>query len=166
MESAKRSSWKTKTCFTLLRRLSLPRPLSWHSIRSCGVLMCREMINDVPHPLYSPDPATCDFTLFPKMKLNPKDCCFDSVDKSQTYCNRRRNGRPWRKGLPLCFCGMKDVLGQVLNGTATKNKPVVFKRINLRTFWYHTQFVGLNFLLHVFLFNARTSTQQRSVEYN
>jgi hypothetical protein len=42
----------------------------------------------IPHPLYSPDLAPCDFFLFPKMKLKLKGCQFDTIEeilaKSQT----------------------------------------------------------------------------------
>jgi hypothetical protein len=35
----------------------------------------------VPHPLYSPDLAPCDFFLYPKMKLWLKGCSFDTTEK-------------------------------------------------------------------------------------
>jgi len=38
----------------------------------------------IPHPPYSPDLATCDFFLFPKMKLKLKGRHFDSIEEIQT----------------------------------------------------------------------------------
>jgi hypothetical protein len=38
----------------------------------------------IPHPPYSPDPASCDFFLFPKMKLKLKGQRFDSIEEIQT----------------------------------------------------------------------------------
>jgi hypothetical protein len=37
----------------------------------------------VPHPDYSPDLASCDFYLFPKMKLNFKGWRFVSIEEIQ-----------------------------------------------------------------------------------
>jgi hypothetical protein len=34
----------------------------------------------IPHPLYSPDLAPCDFFLFPKMKLKLKGRRFDTIE--------------------------------------------------------------------------------------
>jgi hypothetical protein len=38
----------------------------------------------IPHPPYSPDLVTCDFSLFPKMKLKVKRRRFDSIEEIQT----------------------------------------------------------------------------------
>jgi hypothetical protein len=35
----------------------------------------------IPHPSYSPDLATCDFFLFPKMKLRLKGHHFDTTEE-------------------------------------------------------------------------------------
>jgi hypothetical protein len=58
-----------------------------------------------PHPPYFPDLATCDFFLFPKMKLKVKGRRFDTTEEIQaesqrvfdsligkTYKNRSKNG--------------------------------------------------------------------------
>ena len=37
-------------------------------------------INTVPHPLYSPDLAPCDFCLFPKLKENIRGCCYETIE--------------------------------------------------------------------------------------
>ena len=37
----------------------------------------------IPHPPYLQDPATCDFFLFPKMKLKLKMRCYDSTKQIQ-----------------------------------------------------------------------------------
>jgi hypothetical protein len=37
----------------------------------------------IPHPPYSPNLATCDFFLFPKMKLKLKGSWFDTTEKIQ-----------------------------------------------------------------------------------
>jgi hypothetical protein len=37
----------------------------------------------IPHPLYSPDLASCDFFLFPKMKLKLKGRQFDTNEEIQ-----------------------------------------------------------------------------------
>ena len=34
-------------------------------------------IKTVPHPLYSPDLAPCDFWLFPKLR----GCCFETIEE-------------------------------------------------------------------------------------
>jgi hypothetical protein len=38
---------------------------------------------DIPHPLYSPDLAPCNFFLFPKMKLKLKGRQFDTIEEIQ-----------------------------------------------------------------------------------
>jgi hypothetical protein len=42
----------------------------------------------IPHPLYSPDLAPCDFFLFPKMKLKLKGHRFDKVEEIQAESQR------------------------------------------------------------------------------
>lgn len=41
---------------------------------------------DVPHPLYSPDIALCNFVLFPKLKLKLKRHCFDIIQEIKKEC--------------------------------------------------------------------------------
>jgi hypothetical protein len=38
----------------------------------------------IPHPPYSLDLATCEFFLFPKMKLKLKGRCYDGIEEIQT----------------------------------------------------------------------------------
>jgi len=42
----------------------------------------------IPHPLYSPDLAPCDFFLFPKMELKLKGCRFDTTEAIQAESQR------------------------------------------------------------------------------
>ena len=42
--------------------------------------LAKNKIAVIPHPLYSPDLAPCDFFLFPKMKLKLKGCRFDTIE--------------------------------------------------------------------------------------
>jgi hypothetical protein len=42
----------------------------------------------IPHPLYSPDLAPCDFYLFPKRKLKLKGRRFDTTDEIQAESQR------------------------------------------------------------------------------
>jgi predicted acetyltransferase len=42
----------------------------------------------MPHPPYSPDLATCDFFLFPKMKLKLKGRRFDITEEIQAESQR------------------------------------------------------------------------------
>jgi hypothetical protein len=44
----------------------------------------------IPHPLYSPDLASCDFFLFPKMKLKLKGRRFDTIKEIQAESQRVR----------------------------------------------------------------------------
>jgi hypothetical protein len=37
----------------------------------------------IPHPTYSPDLASCDFFLFPKIKFRLKGCRFDTIEEIQ-----------------------------------------------------------------------------------
>jgi hypothetical protein len=66
------------------------KELSMHSVTATFVLriltadqkqqcidVCTELSHKmavIPHPLYSPDLAPCDFFLFPKLKLKLKGC--------------------------------------------------------------------------------------------
>jgi hypothetical protein len=42
----------------------------------------------IPHPLYSPDLAPCDFFLFPKMKLKLKGRRFVTIEEIQAKSQR------------------------------------------------------------------------------
>jgi hypothetical protein len=53
----------------------------------------------IPHPLYSPSLAPCDFLLFPKMKLKFKGCWLDTTEKIQAKLQRMLDTLD-RLGLP------------------------------------------------------------------
>ena len=38
-------------------------------------------IKTVPHPPYSPDLASCDFWLFPKLKEKLRGCCYETIEE-------------------------------------------------------------------------------------
>jgi hypothetical protein len=38
----------------------------------------------IPHPPYLPDLASCDFFLFPQLKIKLKDCHFDTIEVTET----------------------------------------------------------------------------------
>ena len=38
-------------------------------------------IKTVPHPPCSPDLATCDFWLFPKLEENLRGCCYETIEE-------------------------------------------------------------------------------------
>jgi len=42
----------------------------------------------IPHPLYSPDLAPCEFFLFSKMKLKLKGRRFDTIEETHTESQR------------------------------------------------------------------------------
>jgi hypothetical protein len=68
-------------CFTMTTpRLTLPSSPSsfWR----------KNKIAVIPHPPYSPDLATCDIFLFPKMNLKLKERQFDSIEEIQTESQR------------------------------------------------------------------------------
>jgi hypothetical protein len=57
----------------------------------------RNKIAIISHPPYSPDLATCDFFLFPKMKLKMKGRRFVTVEKVQT---ESQSAWHWQKRSP------------------------------------------------------------------
>jgi len=59
--------------------------------------LARNSLSVIPHPLYSPNLAPCDFLLFPKMKLKLKGRQFDTIEiqaKSQRMLDTDRKGLP------------------------------------------------------------------------
>jgi len=50
--------------------------------------LAKNKIAVIPHPPYSPDSASCDFFLFPKMKLKLKGRRFDTVEEIQAESQR------------------------------------------------------------------------------
>jgi hypothetical protein len=65
----------------------------------------------IPHPLYSPDLAPCDFLLFPKMKLKLKGRQFDTIEEIQAELQSASHTD--RKGLPGSIPKMEDMVGLV-----------------------------------------------------
>jgi histone-lysine N-methyltransferase SETMAR len=50
----------------------------------------------LPHPPYAPDLAPCDFFLFPRMKLQLKECCFRDVFQNFGLSGASSSGRNTR----------------------------------------------------------------------
>jgi len=50
--------------------------------------LAKNKIAVIPHPLYSPDLALCDFFLFPKMKLKLKGRWFNTIEEIQAKSQR------------------------------------------------------------------------------
>ena len=50
----------------------------------------QDVIHTLPHPLYSPDLATRDFFLFPKLKTDLKGYHFGTAENVQTAASSRR----------------------------------------------------------------------------
>jgi hypothetical protein len=65
----------------------------------------------IPHPLYSPDLAPCDFFLFPKMKLKLKRRLFHTIDEIQAEQQRVLDTD--RKGLPGSVPNTEEMVGPV-----------------------------------------------------
>ena len=53
--------------------------------------LAKNKIAVIPHPLYSPDLAPCDFFLFPKMKLKLKGRRFDTITEIQAKTQKVLN---------------------------------------------------------------------------
>jgi hypothetical protein len=65
----------------------------------------------IPHPLYSPDMALCDFFLFPEMKLKLKGRRFDTIQKIEAQSPRMLDTD--RKGLPESVPKMDEAVEPV-----------------------------------------------------
>jgi len=66
----------------------VPRLLSVDNVPAHAALLTRRFFTDnnmtvVPHPPYSPDPAPCNFFLFPKLKMKLKGRRFRTVEEIQ-----------------------------------------------------------------------------------
>jgi hypothetical protein len=63
----------------------------------------------IPHPLYSPDMAPCDFFQFPKMKSKLKGCWFDTDEEKQTVLDTLTENdfqeafQKWRRRWDQCL---------------------------------------------------------------
>jgi len=53
--------------------------------------LAQNNITTLPHPLYSPDLAPCDFFLFPKLKTHLKGYHFGTVENVQAAATRALN---------------------------------------------------------------------------
>jgi len=56
----------------------------------------------IPHPLYSPDLAPCDFFLFPKLKLRMKGRRFDTIEENEDESQRVLDTIP-KRDFQGCF---------------------------------------------------------------
>jgi len=65
----------------------------------------------IPHPPYSPDLASCDFFLFPKMKLKLKGLWLGTIEEIQAESQRVLDTD--RKGLPGSIPEMEETVGPV-----------------------------------------------------
>ena len=61
----------------------------------------------IPHPPYSPDLATCNVFLFPKMKMMPKGWRFDSTEEIQTESQDVMKTLTWND-FQQCFWSCKS----------------------------------------------------------
>jgi hypothetical protein len=61
----------------------------------------------IPHPPYSPDLVTCDFSQFPKMKLKLKRRRFDSIEEIQTESQNAMKTLT-RNNFQKCFLSCKS----------------------------------------------------------
>jgi len=52
-----------------------------HMVISVNEFLAKKGIPVVPHPPYSPDLGSCDFVLFPKLKVYLKGRHFETVKK-------------------------------------------------------------------------------------
>ena len=52
-----------------------------HTALSVQQFLAKNNMTVIPHPPYSPDPAPCNFFLFPHTKCQMKGKCFDDVSK-------------------------------------------------------------------------------------
>jgi hypothetical protein len=68
----------------------------------------------IPHQPYTPDLATCDFFLFPKMKLKLKGHRFVTIEYTQAKSQRVLD--TLTKGLPGSIPKVEEMIGQVSGG--------------------------------------------------
>jgi len=62
-----------------------------HTSIAVRELLAQNNITMLPHPLYSPDLAPCDFFLFPKFKTHLKGHHFGTVENVQAAATRALN---------------------------------------------------------------------------
>jgi hypothetical protein len=65
----------------------------------------------IPHPLYAHGLASCDFFLYPQMKLKLKGHRFDTIEEIQAESQRVLNTDT--KGLPVSVPKMEETVGPV-----------------------------------------------------
>jgi Transposase. len=101
----------------------------------------------IPHPPYSPDLATCDFFLFPKMNLKLKGWLFTALKRSRMNC--RMYWRHWHKITSSSACDNVNPAGIALSmqkGTTLNGKEV--NRDFSKWLSYFREILG-NFGLHL-----------------
>ena len=64
-------------------------------------------IKTVLQPPYSPDPAPCDFWLFPKLKEKLGGCRYETTERDESYGHAHTRELPW--GLPEVVGVVKQV---------------------------------------------------------
>jgi hypothetical protein len=74
--------------------------------------LAKNKMHVIPHPLYSPELAPCDFFLFPNTKLKMKGRRFDSTDEIQAESQRVLDTLD-RTGLPGSVPKMEETVGLV-----------------------------------------------------
>jgi hypothetical protein len=62
----------------------------------------------VPHPSYSPDLASCDFALFPKLKMKLREQCLERVSDIQRNHKRYSTALKKMTSTVLLKCGKND----------------------------------------------------------
>jgi hypothetical protein len=67
----------------------------------------------IPHPPYSPDLISCDFFLFPKVKLKLKGRRFDTTEKIQAESHTLTGSVPTKQETvgPVSTCGRELLRG-------------------------------------------------------
>jgi hypothetical protein len=75
----------------------------------------------IPHPPYSPNLASCDFFLFPKMKLKLKGCQFDTTEEIQAEIAES-----------ALHSDRKELPGGIKNGGDSGTSVYMWERTTLR----------------------------------
>jgi hypothetical protein len=88
-----------------------------HAPETTEFVTNNNMVN-IPHPSYSPDLASCDFALFPKLKMKLKGWRFETVSHIQRELQAVLNSNKesdfhgafeaWKKRWDCCICSQGD----------------------------------------------------------
>ncbi|KAG5324374.1 SETMR methyltransferase, partial [Acromyrmex heyeri] len=65
-------------------RTILHEDLDWSLLHDNASILAQNRVSVLNHPPYSPDLASCDFSLFPKLKLKLKGRFFDDIPTIQS----------------------------------------------------------------------------------